>query len=178
MSIKTGVISMIIILFVIAGVLYLSAQGKMPAKLHRDIGFQKMQTVQKLPATNPIEKKTAVQFPPQDSKRKRNPVRFSSTTPKTPDEFYQFIIDNNIFRPLGWHPPKKQPDYTLIGTAVSQHAADSKAFILERRSNRLHIVKIGDILDDVRVKQIQSKQVTLYKKGKDIILRGGRLQFF
>ena len=95
----------------------------------------------------------------------------------TPDTFYQFIIDNNLFRSLGWKPPKQQPDYILIGTAVFQNAADSKAFILDRRSNHLHIVKLGDTLDDVRVKQIQAKQVTLHKKGKDIILRGGRLQF-
>ena len=178
MSVKTGVISIIIILLAIVGVLYLSAQGKIPAKVHRDIGFQKVQSSQKQRATNPIEKKTGVQFPRQDSIKKQNPFRSTGTTLETPDEFYQFIIENNIFRPLGWHPPKKQPDYTLIGTAVSQHASDSKAFILDRRSNRLHIVKLGDTLDDVRVKQIQAKQVTLHKKGKDIILRGGRLQFF
>ncbi len=98
-------------------------------------------------------------------------------TDSTPDSFYQTIIDNNIFRSLGWQPPRKQPDYTLIGTAVSQNVADSKAFILERRSNRLHTVKVGDTLDDARVKEIQSKRVTLHEAGKDIILHGGRLQF-
>lgn len=30
-----------------------------------------------------------------------------NTSSKTSNEFYQLIIDNNIFRPLGWHPPKK-----------------------------------------------------------------------
>ncbi len=102
----------------------------------------------------------------------------SNTTAENPDAFYQLIIDTNIFRPLGWQPPRKQPDYTLIGTAVSQNTADSKAFILERRSNRLHTVKVGDTLDDVRVKEIQSKRVTLHEAGKDIVLHGGRLQFF
>ncbi len=99
-------------------------------------------------------------------------------TDSTPDSFYQTIIDNNIFHPLGWQPPRKQPDYTLIGTTVSQNSADSKAFILERRSNRMHIVKVGDTLDDARVKEIQSKRVTLHEAGKDIVLHGGRLQFF
>jgi len=98
--------------------------------------------------------------------------------PHNPESFYQFIIDNNLFRSLGWQPPKQQPIYTLIGTAVSQNTSDSKAFILERRSNRFHIVKLGETLGDARVKKIQSKQVTLREKGKDIILQGGRLLFF
>ena len=103
-----------------------------------------------------------------------------SDTPRdtTPDTFYQFIIDNNIFRPLGWRPPKKQPDYTLIGTAVSQNAADSKAFILERLSNHLYIVKVGDVFSDALVKVIQSKRVILNEAGKEIVLHGGRLRFY
>ena len=112
------------------------------------------------------------------------PSRLSATTSTktekstTLESFYQTIIDNNIFRPLGWQPPRKQPDYTLIGTAVSQNVTDSKAFILDRRSHQLHIVKVGDTLDDARVKEIQLKRVTLHEAGKDIILHGGRLQFF
>ena len=105
--------------------------------------------------------------------------RFSrDATAKTSEAFYQFIIDNNIFRPLGWVPPIKQPDYILIGTAVSQNAAASKAFVVERRSNRFHIVKVGDTIDESRVKEIQANQVTLQAADKSIILRGGKLQFF
>ena len=125
-------------------------------------------------ATETLNQKNGVANRP-DTKRSASS---HSKTLETPDSFYQTIIDNNIFRPLGWQPPRKQPDYTLIGTAASQNAADSKAFILERRSNRLYTVKIGDTLDDARVKEIQSKRVTLHEAGKDIILHGGRLQFF
>ena len=98
--------------------------------------------------------------------------------PHNPESFYQFIIDNNIFRPLGWQPPKKQPDYTLIGTAVSQNAADSEAFILERHTDRLHIVKVGDVFSEALVKVIESKRVILNEAGKEIVLPSGRLKFY
>ena len=178
MSTKTCIISIITTLIVIVGVLYLYAQVKTPAKLHRDLTVQKIHPSHKQRATSPIKKKTKVQFSYQSSTKKRTPPRSSSTILETPEEFYQFIIDNNIFRPLGWHSPKKQPAYTLIGTAVAKDIAYTKAFILEQRSNRLNIVKVGDSLGNARVEKIQSKQVTLHEKGKNIILRGGRLQFF
>ncbi len=95
----------------------------------------------------------------------------------TPDAFYQFIIDNNLFRPLGWRTPKKQPDYTLIGTAVSENIEDSNAFILERSSGRMHIVKVGDVFGEALVKVIESKRVILNEGGKEIVLYCGRLQF-
>lgn len=100
------------------------------------------------------------------------------TAPNDGTNFYQVIIDNNLFRPLNWTPPKQQSDYTLIGTAVTTNPEDTKAIIFERRSNRLYTVKVGDTLGDASVKEIQSKQVTLQASGKNIVLQGRGMLFF
>ncbi len=91
--------------------------------------------------------------------------------------FYKVIIDNNLFRPLGWTPPKNEPAYSLIGTAVGVDGAVSQATLLEKRSNRYHFVTIGTKLGDITVKDIQAKQVTLDNAGKPITLKAGELQF-
>ena len=91
--------------------------------------------------------------------------------------FYKVIIDNNLFRPLGWTPPNNEPAYSLIGTAVGVNGAVSQATLLEKRSNRYHFVTIGTKLGDVTIKDIQAKQVILDKAGKPITLKSGELQF-
>jgi hypothetical protein len=91
--------------------------------------------------------------------------------------FYKVIIDNNLFRPLGWTPPNNEPAYSLIGTAIGADGAISQATLLEKRSNRYHFVTIGTKLGDMTVKDIQAKQVTLDKAGKPIALKAGELQF-
>ncbi len=91
--------------------------------------------------------------------------------------FYKVIIDNNLFRPLGWTPPNNEPAYSLIGTAVGAGGAVSQATLLEKRSNRYHFVTIGTKLGDMTVKDIQAKQIILDKAGKPITLKTGELQF-
>ena len=91
--------------------------------------------------------------------------------------FYKVIIDNNLFRPLGWTPPNNEPAYSLIGTAVGVEGAVSQATLLEKRSNRYHFVTIGTKLGDITVKDIQAKQVIVDKAGKSMTLKAGELQF-
>ena len=91
--------------------------------------------------------------------------------------FYKVIIDNNLFRPLGWTPPNNEPTYSLVGTAVDADGVIAQATLLEKRSNRYHFVTIGEKLGDVTVKDIQAKQVILEKDGKPITLRTETLQF-
>ncbi len=91
--------------------------------------------------------------------------------------FYKVIIDNNLFRPLGWTPPSNEPAYSLIGTAVGADGDLSQATLLEKRSNRYHFVTIGTKLGDMTVKDIQAKQVILDNAGKPITLKSGELQF-
>ena len=54
-------------------------------------------------------------------------VRFQSSTHPNEDmelkhfqnsDFYHTIIDNNLFRPLGWTPPRPQEPYRLLGTII------------------------------------------------------------
>ena len=91
--------------------------------------------------------------------------------------FYKVIIDNNLFRPLGWTPPNNEPAYSLVGTAVDADGVIAQATLLERRSNRYHFVTIGEKLGDVTVKDIQAKPVVLEKDGKPITLKTETLQF-
>ncbi len=59
-------------------------------------------------------------------------------------DFYQTIIDNNIFLPLGYRPARPAPAYQLIGTSVAAQPAGTTASILDRGSRRLYIVRVGD----------------------------------
>ena len=55
------------------------------------------------------------------------------------DAFYQVIIDNNIFRPLGWYPQTPKPKNILIGTVIATNTTqDTKAFIVDQQSGQLH----------------------------------------
>ncbi len=90
--------------------------------------------------------------------------------------FYKTIIDHNLFRSLGWTPPKNEPAYSLIGTAVDENGVISQATLLEKRSNRYHFVTIGTKLGDITVTDIEAKRVILDKAGENITLKTGELQ--
>ena len=83
-------------------------------------------------------------------------------------DFYRVIIDNNLFRPLGWTPPRPQELYRLLGTIIPTDAkTPPKAIIQNTVGNQTHIVTIGDTLGkDTHVTDIQSKRVILEKAGQ------------
>lgn len=87
-----------------------------------------------------------------------------------PSDYYQIIVDNNIFRPLGWKPPNKKPEYSLLGISFDPTSNRSEAFVLEERSNQFHTVSVGDKIGDAIVKEIAKKTVSLYKDGEMITL--------
>ena len=95
-------------------------------------------------------------------------------------DFYRTIIDNNLFRPLGWTPPRPQEPYRLLGTIIPIDSKfSSKAIIQNTLRNQTHIVTIGDTLDtDTLVTDIQTKHVTLKKNGQQrhLTLKSGFLQ--
>ncbi len=92
-------------------------------------------------------------------------------------DYYQVIIDNNLFRPLGWEPPHKEPAYTLIGTAIDPNGNHSEAFVLEKGSNQFYVVSIGEKVGDMVVKDIGQKQVSLDNDGETLTLNSGNMQF-
>lgn len=107
--------------------------------------------------------------------RSQNPS--NKEEPKENTDFYRAIIDNNIFRPLGWRPPNKEPEYTFIGTFVEESGAKAEAYVHERRSNKFYMVTIGDKVGDAVVKEISEKEIILDKGGEPITLRGGNMQY-
>lgn len=82
-------------------------------------------------------------------------------------KFYRVIIDNNLFRPLGWRPPRPREPYRLLGTILPTDANTPKQAIFERMAvRRTYTVSLGETLDtDTTVVDIQPKQVTLEKGG-------------
>ncbi|MDE0635383.1 MAG: hypothetical protein OXI43_05975 [Candidatus Poribacteria bacterium] len=106
-------------------------------------------------------------------------VKARSKSVKSDDnsDFYKVIVENNIFRPLGWRPPNREPQYTLIGTAIDPNGTRVEAFILEERSNKFYIMSVGDKVGDAVVQEIEKKKVTLDKNGETITLRGGNDPF-
>ena len=93
------------------------------------------------------------------------------------EAFYRVIIDNNLFRPLGWRKPNEAPAYRLLGTVVDTDTAIAQAILQETRANRYYFVTIGEKVGNATVKDIQSKQVVLDEAGKAITLKAGSLQF-
>lgn len=87
--------------------------------------------------------------------------------------FYRMIIDNNLFRPLGWTPPRSQDPYRLTGTLIPTDGdTPPKAFLLATDTHTTHIVTIGDTIGkDTIVTKIEPKQVTLETSGQQRTLR-------
>ena len=87
-------------------------------------------------------------------------------------DFYRTIIDNNLFRPLGWTPPRPIEPYRLLGTKLARDAnTPPQAIVQAVTTNMTHIVTLGSNLDvDTQVVDIQTKQVTLSTQEQQRIL--------
>jgi len=87
--------------------------------------------------------------------------------------FYRTIVDNNLFRPLGWHPPRLKEPYRLLGTRTSTDGKSEAQAILQKTPvGRTYTVTIGETLDTgTTVVDIQPKRVTLEKAGVRRTLR-------
>ena len=114
-------------------------------------------------------------LPPVSPRVFRTPL----STPQEPltdfqkSKFYRTIVDNNLFRPLGWTPPRPREPYRLIGTLISTDGNHNAQAILQHTTTGgTTTVTIGDQLDkDTTVVDIQSKQVTLKKNGRQRTLK-------
>ena len=103
--------------------------------------------------------------------------RVHRTTPPVcegSETFYRTIIDNNLFRPLGWTPPQPSEPYRLIGTILPRSETHTlpRAIIQSTTGNTTHIVTLGEKIDaSTEVVSIESKQVVLETDGKQRTLR-------
>lgn len=84
------------------------------------------------------------------------------------ESFYRTIIDNNLFRPLGWRPPRRVEPYRLLGTVLPTDDRTSPTAILQTTAgNQTYIVMTGELLDaSTEVVEIKPKQVTLETGGQ------------
>ncbi len=91
--------------------------------------------------------------------------------------FYRVIVENNLFRPLGWTQPNTGPDYVLAGTWVASNGRRAKALVMERRSNKAYYVSPGEKVGNATVEKIAPNQVTLNTSGKVLTLKADSIQF-
>ena len=121
--------------------------------------------------------KDSVASPPKTSETQHptENLRFSPTQTSAvmelqhfqTSEFYRVIIDNNLFRPLGWRPPRSREPYRLLGTILpTDRKHKAQAIVQNTVTKENHTARIGETLDtDTTLVDIQPKQVTLETSG-------------
>ena len=92
-------------------------------------------------------------------------------------DYYHVIIENNLFRSLGWKKRKRGPSYELIGTWIESDGKIAKALVVEKRSNQIHYVSAGDKFGDATVEKIEPNQVSLKTSEKVLTLKGASVGF-
>lgn len=125
-------------------------------------------------AATPREKSPpAPQIQATAPRLKRIAPQQDSLTAFQKTEFYRTIVDYNLFRPLGWRPPRPREPYRLIGTLIPRDGATPKQAIVQRMTTGgTETVTIGETLDaETKVVDIASKQVTLETGGRQRTLK-------
>ena len=105
--------------------------------------------------------------PSSVTKDRDTETRFQET------EFYRTIINNNLFRPLGWRPARSKESFRLLGTRIPTDGKTlPQAIIQATPGNKTYILTTGDTFStDTTVTDIQLKQVTLEKTGRQRTLK-------
>lgn len=92
-------------------------------------------------------------------------------------DYYRVIIENNLFRPLGWQRPNRNPDYALIATWIGTRGTVAKALVTEQRSNQLYYVARGEKVGDAVIEKIEANQVSLKVSDDIVTLKTEGIQF-
>ncbi|RKU22893.1 hypothetical protein C6503_03770 [Candidatus Poribacteria bacterium] len=96
-------------------------------------------------------------------------------------DFYQTIIKNNLFAPLGTvlNPtPKPGAHLKLIGTLTRQDPAKASAILQNTTTGEQQTVVVGDVLGEFTIMKIEAKQITLDHHGKAPVRLRLREHFF
>ncbi len=91
--------------------------------------------------------------------------------------FYRVIVENNLFRPLGWQMPRREPKYVLIATLLESHGEMAKALLMENASKQTYYVTTGEQIGKATVEKIESRQVRLNISGQILTLKILSAQF-
>ena len=83
-------------------------------------------------------------------------------------DFYQVIITNNLFRPLGYRKPRPPPPYQLIATVTNHEHGNSRALLRRNKDGRMYYVGLGEEFGGAKVERIEPKSVTLLIDGQSM----------
>jgi hypothetical protein len=97
--------------------------------------------------------------------------------PNAEQDFYRVIVENNLFRPLGWKKPDQKLQYVLIATLIEPDGKTARAFLMEQRSSQYHLVSAGERIGDSTVEKIEANEISLNQAGKTTTLKADSEQF-
>ena len=89
------------------------------------------------------------------------------------DSHYHVIVSNNLFRPLGWTPPRVLPKWKLIGTIIGK---DYKiAYVSNVKTSSFQRLVVGDtfginIVADIQQNKLLTSEGIKYEFRKPIFL--------
>ena len=94
-----------------------------------------------------------------------------------PDSYYQVIIDNNIFRPLGYKKYQWTLKLELIGVMTYADSSKNEAILKSNHpKHRTLTVKVGDTFLERKVTRIESRKVSYTDtNGKEVDISLPRL---
>jgi len=100
--------------------------------------------------------------------RKNGRMKSSASSPNanSQKDFYQIIVSNNLFRPLGYRKPKRSSSFELIATLIDRDTGKNKALIQNTQNGEIHYVELGEAFAGAKVKKIEPLKVTLFHDGK------------
>ena len=82
-------------------------------------------------------------------------------------DFYKVIVENNLFRPLGYKRRKfSRPPFELIATIIYVKAGKNKALIRSNRTRKVYYLIEGQEFEGAKIERIADQQVTMMYNGK------------
>ena len=88
-------------------------------------------------------------------------------------DFYQTIIRNNLFAPLGTvlnAEPEPGAHLSLLGTFVSEDPSASSVLVKNATTGRHHLLSVGEGVGEFHVLAVEPKQVRFYHHGTEVSL--------
>ncbi len=113
------------------------------------------------------------------SRNKKKQASYSSEKPRSSWSEYRVIIENNLFRPIGWQkvvkritpktetvaveipPERPEPTYTLTLTGIAQNGSEWIAILEDRTKKEGYFLHHGEKLKDSLVSEILSEHIIL-----------------
>ena len=99
------------------------------------------------------------------------PLQTHSFADSIDSDFYQTIIRNNLFAPLGTvldPEPVPGTHLTLVGTFVSDDPSASSVLVKNATTGRHHLLSVGEGVGDFHVLAVEPKQVRFYHHGTEV----------